>query len=155
MAPLRCSRASQHPRPRSPEVPRIRSGVDPIGLHAHNGAMDLGAYAAAWRLRTEAEHAARQRAAEQMRARVSLAAVMLRERWGVRRVLLFGSLAHGTWSPGVSDVDLAVEGLPDEALLPALGAVLGVIRCPVDLVRLEEAAPSLREAIVATGEEVG
>lgn len=79
---------------------------------------------------------------------------MLRWDWGVRRVILFGSLASGTWTSETSDVDLAVEGLAPDALFRALGVVLGIVRWPVDLVRLEEAPPALREAIMATGQDV-
>lgn len=116
--------------------------------------MDLESLTASWTARLAAEGAVRDAAVADARARVDRAAALLRRDWGARRVLLFGSLAHGTWAPETSDVDLAVEGLAAEFLLPALGAVLDIIRWPVDLVRLEDAKPALRAAIAATAEEV-
>jgi predicted nucleotidyltransferase len=79
-----------------------------------------------------------------------LAADCLRAR-GAVRVLLFGSLARGR-APGVhSDFDLAVEGLPQQAYLGSLGALLQLLPLPVDLVELESAPPFLRERILREG----
>jgi predicted nucleotidyltransferase len=39
------------------------------------------------------------------------AAEILRAEFGVQRVILFGSLATGSWFHRRSDIDLAVEGL--------------------------------------------
>jgi predicted nucleotidyltransferase len=66
---------------------------------------------------------------------------------------LFGSLVHGE-PTGESDVDLAVEGLPPRAYFPALADLMTLFRGPVDLVRLEEAAASLRERVLAEGVEL-
>jgi tRNA nucleotidyltransferase (CCA-adding enzyme) len=44
-------------------------------------------------------------------SRVREAAEALKARFGARRVVLFGSLAHAAWFVPDSDVDLAVEGL--------------------------------------------
>ena len=69
---------------------------------------------------------------------------------GVRRVWLFGSFAWGGAHEG-SDVDLAVEGLPADALWPAQGQLLGAAPCSVDLVRIEEAPPALASRIRGKG----
>jgi len=69
---------------------------------------------------------------------------------GARRVWLFGSLAWGR-ADERSDLDLAVEGLPAEALLEALGALLTAAPCAVDLVRMEEAPGALASRIRAEG----
>jgi predicted nucleotidyltransferase len=47
--------------------------------------------------------------------RVRNAASLLKTGYGAKRVILFGSLAHEAWYSADSDVDLAVEGLPDDA----------------------------------------
>jgi tRNA nucleotidyltransferase (CCA-adding enzyme) len=54
---------------------------------------------------------AERREREQLLARIREAAAALKARFGVRRVVLFGSLAHEAWFVPDSDVDLAVEGL--------------------------------------------
>lgn len=48
---------------------------------------------------------------KQLLKRVRKAAVVLKSRFAVRRVVVFGSLAHAAWFVPDSDVDLAVEGL--------------------------------------------
>jgi len=82
------------------------------------------------------------------------AAGMLRGEFGVRRVRLFGSLARGVFGPR-SDVDLAVEGLPEELFLRAVVRLLDLDpEIPVDLVPLEAADPPLRRAVEEEGIEL-
>ncbi|MBI5441836.1 MAG: nucleotidyltransferase domain-containing protein, partial [Deltaproteobacteria bacterium] len=66
-------------------------------------------------------------------------------------VLLFGSLARGGWQASFSDVDVAVEGLKGDywEAWGVLEDALGDRR--VDLVEIEAARPSLREAIEEEG----
>lgn len=72
----------------------------------------------------------------------------LKSRFGVHRVVLFGSLAHEAWSISDSDVDLAVEGLSEDAYWDAWRLAEAMISDrSVDLIELEKASPSLREAI--------
>ena len=47
-------------------------------------------------------------------------ATVLYEDFGATQVAVFGSLAHGTWFSKVSDIDIAVWGLPDGTYLDAL-----------------------------------
>lgn len=72
---------------------------------------------------------------------------------GATRVWVFGSVAHGDFDEG-SDLDLAVAGLPPSSFIDARVA-LGA-RCPIpfDLVELERVPASLREAILAEGQEL-
>lgn len=72
------------------------------------------------------------------------------EGFGASRVWLFGSLVWGR-PDEASDLDLAAEGLAEEAYFRALAALLRDAAVPVDLVRLEEAPPSLRERILRSG----
>lgn len=63
---------------------------------------------------------------------------------GARRVWLFGSLARGRRLDARSDLDFAVEGLPPDRYLAALGDLLTSLPCDVDLVELERAPAPLR-----------
>ena len=78
-------------------------------------------------------------------------AAELVKKCGVGKVYLFGSLASGEFSPE-SDIDIAVEGLPEEFYLKAFG-LAGDIAAPakVDPVLLETALPSLKECILKEG----
>lgn len=75
---------------------------------------------------------------------------LLKDRFGARRVILFGSLAQeGPWHDR-SDIDLAVEGLPPEAFFRAYAAC-GALLPPgleLDLVPLESLYPELRARIL-------
>jgi predicted nucleotidyltransferase len=84
--------------------------------------------------------------------RVRNAAAILRTRYGVKRVILFGSLAHEAWYSADSDVDLAVEGLPSDVYWRAWRAIEEIIGDrSVDLVEVETAGESLRSAIERHG----
>jgi predicted nucleotidyltransferase len=78
-------------------------------------------------------------------------AALLRERYRVQRVWLFGSLAWGGFHAR-SDIDIAVEGLsPKERGVAGAEAsrLCGVI---VELFPLEEVPKSLAQRVVAEGE---
>jgi uncharacterized protein len=77
---------------------------------------------------------------------------LLRERYAVKRVFLFGSLAHEAWFSEDSDVDLAVEGLPRDAFWSAWRLAEELITDrPVDLVTLEDASASLKSSVELRG----
>lgn len=75
---------------------------------------------------------------------------LLTQQYGATRVVLFGSLACGQ-PHHESDVDLAVEGLPPTQYFIALADLMTLFGTAVDLVRLEEAPPSLAARIAAEG----
>lgn len=110
-------------------------------------ALDL---AQTMRARSAQEQARAELRAQRLRGLLPQAKRLLVERYQARRVLLFGSLALGSYSEQ-SDVDLAVEGMPSAPYFSALADLMGLFGGPVDLVRLEEAAPSLRSAIEQEG----
>ena len=92
---------------------------------------------------------------EQLLSRVHRVATVLKERFGARRVVLFGSLAHEGWFGPHSDVDLAIEGLASAYYWEAWRvAEDGIGDRSVDLVEIETAKPSLRRAILTHGIEV-
>lgn len=117
--------------------------------------MAVTAAEAARHLRSRA--AERARVAEQRAARlmglVPFAAELLRDRYGAREVVLFGSLATGTFTER-SDVDLAVHGIDAADYFAALGDLMALFGGPVDLVRLEQAPPSLVDRVAAEGRPV-
>lgn len=87
--------------------------------------------------------------------RVKAAAAALKARFTVRRVVLFGSLAHATWYMADSDIDLAVEGLAPEHYWQAWELVEEIVQeRPVDLIDIELAGDSLRQAIDRHGIEL-
>lgn len=76
----------------------------------------------------------------------------LKSEFGATRVVLFGSLAEGTYFDERSDIDIAAWGTPHAAYLDALGMLMDIDpRYEVDLVRAEEATPSLIERIETEG----
>ena len=98
---------------------------------------------------------AERRERERLLARIREAATALKTRFGVRRVVLFGSLAHEAWFVPDSDVDLAVEGLAGDDYWEAWRLVEEVIGDRlVDLIEIEMAGESLRRAIERYGVEL-
>lgn len=92
---------------------------------------------------------------KQLLACVHKAAAMLKSRFAVRRVVIFGSLAHAAWFIPDSDVDLAVEGLAPKDYWQAWRMVEEIISDrPVDLIEIEAAGESLRRAIERYGIEL-
>ena len=88
--------------------------------------------------------------AERLRMLLPKARQILVERYLASRVVLFGSLATGGHSER-SDVDLAVLGMPSDHYFHALADLMALFGGPVDLVRIEEALPSLRACIEEEG----
>lgn len=98
---------------------------------------------------------AEQERREQLLSRVREAAFQLKSQFNVRRVILFGSLAGTDWFIPDSDVDLAVEGLTADNFWHAWRIVEDVIGDRlVDLVEIETATESLRDAIQKHGIEL-
>ena len=102
------------------------------------------------RRRSAKRHAQAEVRAARLRALLPEARAILTGRYQAKRVVLFGSLALGSCSER-SDVDLAVEGLPSASHFHALADLMSLFGVPVDLVRIEEAVPSLRAHIEEEG----
>ena len=104
--------------------------------------------AAKQRRRAKASTPQEHREKQHLMAQIRKLAEELKSRFDVHRVVLFGSLAHEAWSISDSDVDLAVEGLSEDAYWDAWRLAEAMISDrSVDLIELEKASPSLREAI--------
>jgi predicted nucleotidyltransferase len=96
-----------------------------------------------------------QRERDRLLARVREAAKALKKRYMLRRVVLFGSLAHAAWYMHDSDVDLAVEGLAAKDYWQAWKLVEEIIQVrPVDLIEIELVSDSLRRSIERHGIEM-
>jgi predicted nucleotidyltransferase len=96
-----------------------------------------------------------QREKEILLDRARLAAAELKARLGVRKVILFGSLAHGAWFTHDSDIDLAVNGLPKDSYWEAWRIIeLFIPDRLIDLVELDTASPSLIQTIESDGIEL-
>jgi predicted nucleotidyltransferase len=115
-------------------------------------ASDVALYRATAQRRAagRARHLAQRRAHAEALARQ--AADMLRARFGVTRVVLFGSLAHPGRFHELSDIDLAVDGLQSSHYFRAVGALeeLGA-GLRFDLVDLADSRDELRSAITSEG----
>ena len=88
--------------------------------------------------------------------RVRRAAGVLKDQFGARQVILFGSLAGSAWYGATSDIDLAVEGLKGgKNYWQAWRAVEEIVNDRlVDLIEIEDASESLRQAIQRYGIEL-
>jgi predicted nucleotidyltransferase len=92
---------------------------------------------------------------ERLLNRIREVAAMLKKRFGAKRVILFGSLAHAAWFTPGSDIDLAVEGLAKDAYWQAWRMAEELISDrAIDLVELETVRESLLRAIQRHGVEL-
>ncbi|ACK70828.1 DNA polymerase beta domain protein region [Gloeothece citriformis PCC 7424] len=74
-------------------------------------------------------------------------AKILKEQFGVRRVVLFGSMLNLEEMSYDSDIDLAVWGLPEKDLFRAGAALERGHDFVVDLVEVQKAKPHILKAI--------
>jgi len=103
------------------------------------------------RAKARAERMAKLR--DQVRGELPRVADLLRTRYGVMRIRLFGSVARGEIHER-SDVDLAVEGLDPGRFFRAAADCMAILSLPLDLVSIETAPPGLRERIEQEGEDL-
>lgn len=111
---------------------------------------------AVYRRTARQRQAQRQQLQEERRAAAVVfahdAAALLKTVYGAERVILFGSLARQGIFDEHSDVDLAVQGLDERMYCRALAELMNLQPdISVDLIRMEEASPSLVEAICLGG----
>jgi predicted nucleotidyltransferase len=92
---------------------------------------------------------------EQLLVRIQKFADEIKSRYKVRRIVLFGSLAHKGWFSSDSDVDLAVEGLRGDDYWDAWRIAEETIKDKsVDLIEIESCSRSLQKAIENYGMEL-
>jgi predicted nucleotidyltransferase len=110
----------------------------------------FSSYVAAHRAERERAERDRPALAEQAKHAATEAARRIVERVGAQRVILFGSLARGSFGAR-SDIDLAVVGMPLGKLVDAIAAVEDGCVFRVDVLPLEQTRPEIRAAILDTG----
>ena len=82
------------------------------------------------------------------------AAKLLRERFGARKVVVFGSLAHRAWFTARSDIDLMAWGLGDQ-YFKAVAVVTGLsAQFKIDLLDPQMSAPTLLKVVKREGIEL-
>lgn len=74
----------------------------------------------------------------------------LSEKYTLKRVYLFGSLAEGLFFKG-SDIDLAIEGIDFEDYLKALAEHRQLKGIHLDILHLDFCKPKLKETILKNG----
>lgn len=98
---------------------------------------------------------ARQRLAaryERARKAAECAATLLKEQFHIARIVLFGSLVHPELFHIHSDIDLAAWGLRERDYYRAIGQLQAIdAEFAIDLIRIEEAPPTLRATIDQEG----
>lgn len=112
--------------------------------------MEIYKRTARLRERQQEQAAAQRREAAWVVARQ--AAALLKERFAAKRVIAFGSLAHGAWFSARSDIDLMVEGIAPEKFWQAwcaLDPISGGFE--IELVAAEEATSRLLEIVEREG----
>ncbi len=115
----------------------------------------MAAYRRTARLRAAADTERRRQRLEHGRKVARQAAALLRQRFHVEKVVVFGSLLRPEHFGERSDVDLALQGLADQDFLSAVAAVTSLDpEIIVDLVAIEQASPALRQHIEQEGSEI-
>lgn len=80
------------------------------------------------------------------------ATMLLKEQFGAKRVVAFGSLVHGQWFSRTSDIDLAAWGLRADDYFLAVAKLQDLSgEFKVDLIDMERCRPVLRDAIAKEG----
>lgn len=110
-------------------------------------------YIEGWRTRLAKRQEAKAKRAEHLQEVALRCATHLAQRYRVERVYLFGSLAGGRTIHERTDIDLAVAGLQAKRYFTALTELWSFLPpdAELDLVPLEDARPTLREAILREG----
>jgi predicted nucleotidyltransferase len=108
-------------------------------------------FATHWKEKQEQRRLYFQSLAEAARKDLDKVVQVLIQRYGIKRVILFGSLSKGKFAEG-SDVDIAVEGLPRADFYEALSAVNRVTSLWIDLKPLEDLDPFFRERVLEKGQ---
>jgi predicted nucleotidyltransferase len=112
---------------------------------------EFESYVRAWRERWRKDRRADAAAARRARVTAEKIARLLVRHYGTRRVTLCGSLARGDFRRG-SDIDLAVEGIPDARFFAASAAAARAGGdFEVDLVPVESSTRQYREWLLREG----
>ena len=118
----------------------------------HVSAEQMAQYKRTARARWQAEREQRDARRERAWQLARQAAELLKREYGVRRVMVFGSLTHSDGFTLWSDVDLAAWGLTPANWLKAIGAVHALSgEIELNVVDVECCSPQLLAAIEREG----
>ncbi len=118
-------------------------------------AEEIGHYQAAARKREAEKRRALEDRIQRARRLAQDAARMLREKYGVKRVVLFGSLVHPETFTFWSDVDIAAWGLTAQNFLQAMNDVAALDSdIEINLVDVAAVRPSLLDTIQRHGQDI-
>lgn len=93
-----------------------------------------------------------ERERQRLMKRLRRVAKALKEEFDVKRVVVFGSLAHAAWYMPDSDIDLAVDGLANSDYFKAWRLAEEILEDrPIDFIDMQAAGNSLRKAIERDG----
>ncbi|MEM1279461.1 MAG: nucleotidyltransferase domain-containing protein [Cyanobacteria bacterium P01_D01_bin.6] len=109
--------------------------------------MDLQPYIETARRRRQRAYAQRQNRRQQALIVARQAAQLLRDQFGVQRVVVFGSVLDPNTFHEQSDIDLAVWDLPADLYLQAVAKLLDLSAFSFDLVPAESASDYIQAAI--------
>lgn len=83
------------------------------------------------------------------------AARLLKDHFGAKRVVVFGSLATNVGFTKFSDIDLGEWGIPDDQYYLAVAAVTGLsAQYKIDLIDVESCRGTIKETILEQGVEL-
>ncbi|MEP7135177.1 MAG: nucleotidyltransferase domain-containing protein [Chloroflexota bacterium] len=89
---------------------------------------------------------------KQARKTVRRAVLTLKKQFGVKKVVLFGSMINPSLFHSRSDIDIAVWGLKGREYYRAVGVLQALdTEIGIDLIAYEDASPSLRKVIRIEG----
>ena len=92
---------------------------------------------------------------KQARKTARRAVSTLKKQFGVKKVVLFGSVIHPSLFHSRSDIDIAAWGLKGREYYRAVGVLQALDpEIGIDLIAYEDASPSLRKVIRAEGREL-
>jgi len=115
---------------------------------------DFSDYKIAWHKRLKQEQQKRHRLKMEIRCSAKRAAKFLAENFGVSKVYVFGSvLREDDFFCESSDLDLAVEGLPEGKYIQMLVSLEDEVDSPVmiNVVQIETCKESLKNKILKEG----
>ena len=109
-------------------------------------------YAAHFQQRRKNDLLEKQKHCQYAWEQAKLAAQILKTHYGIKQVLLFGSLLTPNLFDAHSDIDLAVAELPLNLYCDAVGMLLLEVKgFNIDLIRLESSPSSLKAYILREG----
>ena len=116
---------------------------------------ELASYRKALKTRMTTARSAADSRLKKAREVAGRAALLLKKEFGIRKVVVFGSLVQPDLYHLRSDIDLAVWGLKGRDYFRAVGILQSLDPgFEIDLIAFEDASKSIQEAILSEGKEL-